>query len=71
MGAYPMVDEVIPCYPTHKESHSPFYESYHKDNDFPLFSVCYYFFWGIVSQGDPLWYAVFILEGLYFGRGVY
>ena len=66
-----MVEEVIPCYPTHRESHPPFYESYHRDDNFLLFSVCHYLFRGIALQGDSLWYVVFFLKSLYFGRGVY
>ena len=28
-----MVNKVVLGYPTHGESHSPFYESYHRDDD--------------------------------------
>ena len=71
MGAYFMVNKVILGYPTYGESHSPFYESYHRDNDIPLFSMWHYLFWGTISQNNLLQNVVSILKGLYFDRGVY
>ena len=65
-----MVEEVIPSYPTYGESHPPFYERHHKDDDFSPFSVCHYLLWGTVLQGDSLGYVIFILKGLnFFGGG--
>ena len=49
VGAYPIVEEVVPCYPTYGESHSPFYEGYHRDDNLPLLSICHYLFLGAVS----------------------
>ena len=66
-----MVAEIVPCYPTYGKGHSPFYESYHRDYDFSLFSAGYYFFWGIVPQGDFLRYVVFLFKGFYLGRTVH
>ena len=57
-----MVEEVVSCYPTHVESHSPLYEGYHGNDDFPLFSVCHYLLQGIVSQGNSLRYVVWYLS---------
>ena len=71
IGAYPMVKEIIPRYPTHGESHPLLYESYHRDDDFPHFSVRHYLFWRTVLQSNLLRDVVFSLKDLYFGRGVY
>ena len=66
-----MVNEIVLGYSTHREHHSSFYKSYHRNNDFPLFSMGYYLVWGIEPQSHFLWYVISGLKGLYFGRGVY
>ena len=53
-----MVTKVVSCNPTHRESHSSFYEGYHGDYDFSHLSVKCYSFQRTVSQGYLLgmWY---------------
>ena len=62
MGTKPMVTKVVSYNPTHRESHSSFYEGYHGDYDFSHLSVKCYSFRRTVSKGYLLGYMVFSLN---------
>ena len=66
-----MVMQVVSRNPTHKESHSSFYESYHGDYDFPHLSVKSYPFQRTISQGYLLGYVILFFEYLYESRAIH
>ena len=65
--------KVIPCYPTHGEGHSAFYEGYYRNDDLPRFPICkdllcgiWYMVYGIsISWGKWYFCGIDLLPGVY------
>ena len=49
-----MVDQIVSGHPAHRDCHSSFYESDHKNDYLPFLSVCDYLVCSIILQGYSL-----------------
>ena len=49
MRVQPVIDKVVPCYPSHEEGHSTFYKDYYRNDNFPHFPICDDLFYGTIS----------------------
>ena len=71
MGAESMGTKVIPCNPTHGDSHASFYEGNHGDYDLSYFSVKFHLLCGAVLYKDLLGNVVLFFERLYQSWSLY
>ena len=66
-----MVDQVVLGHPAHRKCHSSFYESNHRNDNFPFFPICEYPVWGTIPQGYSLGNMVLGPEALHTSQRIY
>ena len=71
MGSQPMVDQTISGHPTHGKCHSSLYESDHRNDNLPLFSICDYLVWSTIPQGYSLQNVILSSKTLHSSWRVY
>ena len=71
VGSQPVVNEVIPSYPTYGQHHSSLREDNHRNDDLTYFSISKNLVWGTILQGYSLRNTILGLDTFHSGRGVY
>ena len=66
-----MVDQIVSGHPSHRDCHSSFYQSDHRNDYLPFLPVCDYVVWSIILQGYFLWNVVLSPKTFHTGIRIY